>query len=63
MDPQTAEAGEAYLNALGFRSLVEWFTAETLLARPEDPLAFIRALADEKLTEVCSATCDICEFV
>lgn len=53
MDPQTAEAGEAYLNALGFRSLIEWVTAEALLARPDDPLTFIRSLLDEKLSEVC----------
>lgn len=52
MDPQTAEAGEAYLNALGFRSLIEWMTAEVLLSRPEDPLAFIRGIVDEKLGEV-----------
>ncbi|KAJ0408519.1 hypothetical protein P43SY_006449 [Pythium insidiosum] len=49
--PQTAEAGEAYLNSMGFRSLIEWITAESLLARPEDPLTFIRSLIDEKLAE------------
>jgi hypothetical protein len=52
MDPQTAEAGETYLNGLGFRSLIEWVTAEVLLSRPEDPLAFIRSILDEKLAEV-----------
>uniref|UniRef100_K3WKQ8 GAF domain-containing protein n=1 Tax=Globisporangium ultimum (strain ATCC 200006 / CBS 805.95 / DAOM BR144) TaxID=431595 RepID=K3WKQ8_GLOUD len=51
MDPQTAEAGETYLNGLGFRSLIEWVTAEVLLSRPEDPLAFIRSILDEKLAE------------
>lgn len=52
MDPQTAEAGEAYLNSMGFRSLIEWMTAECLLSRPDDPLAFIRSILDEKLSEV-----------
>ncbi|GLD92942.1 hypothetical protein PINS_up001534 [Pythium insidiosum] len=50
--PQSAEAGEAYLNSMGFRSLIEWITAESLLARPEDPLTFIRTIIDEKLAEV-----------
>jgi hypothetical protein len=54
MDPQTAEAGEAYLNSMGFRSLIEWITAEALLSRPEDPLAFIRTIIDEKISQVCS---------
>lgn len=52
MDPQTAEAGEAYLNSMGFRSLIEWMTAEALLARPDDPITFVRSLLDEKLGEV-----------
>jgi hypothetical protein len=52
MDPQTAEAGEAYLNSMGFRSLIEWVTAEALLSRPEDPLTFIKTIIDEKLSEV-----------
>ncbi|TMW63215.1 hypothetical protein Poli38472_002156 [Pythium oligandrum] len=51
MDPQTAEAGEAYLNSMGFRSLIEWITAESLLSRPEDPLVFIRSIVQEKLSE------------
>ncbi|KAF1330088.1 Dual 3',5'-cyclic-amp and-gmp phosphodiesterase, partial [Globisporangium splendens] len=51
MDPQTADAGEAYLNELGFRSLIEWMPAEVLLSRPEDPLAIIRSILDEKLAE------------
>jgi hypothetical protein len=56
MDPQTAEAGEAYLNSMGFRSLIEWMTAEALLARPDDPLTFVRSLLDEKIGEVQAAT-------
>lgn len=52
MDPHTAEAGEAYLNSMGFRSLIEWMTAECLLSRPDDPLMFIRSILDEKLSEV-----------
>ena len=52
MDPETAEAGEAYLNSMGFRSLIEWFTAESLLSRPDDPLSFIRSIIEEKLVEV-----------
>ncbi|ETM49552.1 hypothetical protein L914_06217, partial [Phytophthora nicotianae] len=51
MDPQTAEAGEAYLNSMGFRSLIEWMTAEALLSRPDDPLTFLQALLQEKIGE------------
>ncbi|DAZ98858.1 TPA: hypothetical protein N0F65_002583 [Lagenidium giganteum] len=51
MEPQTAEAGEAYLNAMNFRSLIEWMTAEALLSRPEDPLMFIKSIIDEKIVE------------
>ncbi|OQR96272.1 dual 3',5'-cyclic-AMP and-GMP phosphodiesterase [Thraustotheca clavata] len=49
MSTQTAEGGEEYLNSMNFRSLIEWLTAEALLSRPEDPLAFIRTIASEKL--------------
>jgi len=49
---QTAESGEEYLNSMNFRALVEWITAEALLSRPEDPLAFIRLLMSEKLGQV-----------
>lgn len=52
MDPQTAEAGEAYLNSMGFRSLIEWMTAEALLSRPDDPLTFLQSLLQEKIGEV-----------
>jgi hypothetical protein len=52
MDPQTAEAGEAYLNSMGFRSLIEWMTAEALLSRPDDPLTFLQNLLQEKIGEV-----------
>ncbi|KAG2837901.1 hypothetical protein PC129_g4012 [Phytophthora cactorum] len=51
MDPQTAEAGEAYLNSKGFRSLIEWMTAEALLSRPDDPLTFLQSLLQEKIGE------------
>ncbi|EGZ23908.1 hypothetical protein PHYSODRAFT_486013 [Phytophthora sojae] len=51
MDPQTAEAGEAYLNSMGFRSLIEWMTAEALLSRPDDPLTFLQSLLQEKIGE------------
>ncbi|KAE8914680.1 hypothetical protein PF005_g1999 [Phytophthora fragariae] len=51
MDPQTAEAGEAYLNSMGFRSLIEWMTAEALLSRPDDPLTFLQSLLQEKIAE------------
>uniref|UniRef100_H3GFD2 GAF domain-containing protein n=1 Tax=Phytophthora ramorum TaxID=164328 RepID=H3GFD2_PHYRM len=51
MDPQTAEAGEAYLNSMGFRSLIEWMTAEALLSRPDDPLTFLQSLLQEKIEE------------
>lgn len=54
MNPQTAEAGEAYLNSMGFRSLIEWMTAEALLSRPDDPLTFLQALLQEKIGEVSS---------
>ena len=54
MDPHTAEAGEAYLNSMNFRSLIEWLTAEALLSRPEDPLTFIRSIVNEKVSEVYS---------
>ncbi|RLN94644.1 hypothetical protein BBJ28_00009291 [Nothophytophthora sp. Chile5] len=37
---------------MGFRSLIEWMTAESLLARPDDPLTFIQALLQEKIGEV-----------
>lgn len=56
MDPQTAEAGEAYLNSMGFRSLIEWMTAEALLARPDDPLTFVKSLLDEKLADVSGSS-------
>ncbi|EQC33122.1 hypothetical protein SDRG_09110 [Saprolegnia diclina VS20] len=46
---QTAEGGEEYLNSMNFRSLIEWVTAEALLSRPDDPLAFMRTIASEKL--------------
>ncbi|CAK4082063.1 unnamed protein product [Aphanomyces euteiches] len=48
---QTAEGGEEYLNSMNFRSLIEWLTAEALLSRPEDPLAFIRTVVSEKLAQ------------
>ncbi|RHX96856.1 hypothetical protein B5M09_001828 [Aphanomyces astaci] len=48
---QTAEGGEEYLNSMNFRSLIEWFTAEALLSRPEDPLAFVRTVISEKLAQ------------
>ncbi|CEG36038.1 Cyclic nucleotide phosphodiesterase [Plasmopara halstedii] len=51
MDPQSVEAGEAYLNSMGFRSLIEWMTAEVLLSRPDDPLKFFQALLQEKIGE------------
>lgn len=51
MDLQTVEAGEAYLNCIGFRSLIEWMTAEALLSRPNDPLKFCQALLQEKIGE------------
>ncbi|KAG1684995.1 hypothetical protein DVH05_009825 [Phytophthora capsici] len=51
MDPQTAEAGETYLNSMGFRSLIEWMTAEALLSRPDDPLTFLQSLLQEKIGE------------
>ncbi|RLN67673.1 hypothetical protein BBJ28_00009313 [Nothophytophthora sp. Chile5] len=37
---------------MGFRSLIEWMTAESLLSRPDDPLMFIQALLQEKIGEV-----------
>ncbi|CCI39808.1 unnamed protein product [Albugo candida] len=51
MDSPSAEHGENYLNSINFRSLIEWLTAETLLARPDDPLQFTRALIDEKMAQ------------
>lgn len=44
-------AGADYLTALNFRNLIEWITAESLLARPTDPIAFIQTLCDKKLNE------------
>ncbi|ETW10263.1 hypothetical protein H310_00612 [Aphanomyces invadans] len=48
---QTAEGGEEYLNSMNFRSLIEWLTAEALLSRPDDPLAFVRTVISEKLAQ------------
>ena len=53
MAEHTAESGEEYLNSMNFRSLIEWVTAEALLTRPEDPLAFTRTIIDKKLAQVC----------
>lgn len=47
-----AETGEEYLTKMNFRSLVEWITAETLLARPDDPMAYARTLLEKKMDMV-----------
>lgn len=45
------EGAAEYLSNTNFKSLMEWMTAEMLFHRPEDPLAFVKAIVTKKLTE------------
>ena len=41
-DELKVESANEYLSRNKFKSLVEWLTAEVILNRPEDPLAFVQ---------------------
>ncbi|GBG28178.1 cGMP-specific 3',5'-cyclic phosphodiesterase [Hondaea fermentalgiana] len=43
------EASSAYLGRHNFKVLVEYLTAEVILNRPKDPVAFLRDVLDEKV--------------
>lgn len=45
------EEAAAYLSRTNFKSVIEWLTAESILHRPDDPLAFIREVVDNKVSE------------
>jgi len=45
------ESGADFLSRLNFKSLSEFLTAEVILNRPGDPVAFLRDVLDEKIQE------------
>ncbi|KAJ1454799.1 GAF domain-like protein [Pelagophyceae sp. CCMP2097] len=47
-DPEEAAA---YLHRTNFKQVIEWLTAEAILRRPADPLAFVRNLVEQKLVD------------
>lgn len=46
---QALESSSEYLTKHNFKTLIEWLSAEVILNRPKDPLAFIRDVICEKL--------------
>lgn len=47
----TPEDAAYYLRRTNFKALIEWMTAECILHRPEDPLAFCRDLCEQKVSD------------
>jgi len=57
-----SEGAADYLSKTNFKSLIEWLTAEVLFHRPEDPLAFVREVASDKIAKRGGAPHDARDF-
>jgi len=49
-DAGSQEDASDYLARTNFKSLIEWLTAEAILNRPDDPLAFIKEVTGDKIS-------------